>query len=956
MAFAAAMRDASSAVNNSSAYSSDRPALAAAAAGTPPPSDAYKKRLTPLSAHSKPHTNISSFKATDVKTVNIPIKEYDDEPEESNLVALGTVNKLTGEFTSRFVVIQCKPTVEWLDAHVKHPSPHQFQIRISLEPPFHDQFYDLYTVYDSDLSDNNVTNSDKVEKGCMILIPRVVPANAWIQIELYSTRFNSNGQLCQYEVGTTVNLTVGDLIAGMNRKTRKQLALEQMTIKTDYFNKGVASADRDAIERKQLQTKLRKLVSTLENLNTGADEDEDDVGQHQRGSVKSSSAASLSAAAAADEQTKTEADVKFHIPQPTQAVRCAVVNVMGEPQAIVSLRALKCVSKDPTIHVLPRDKALDMLIQYPRDFGSHQITGGLRPSSVVSEMFRRTHINVGTGSRMPVWIWCMTKEPHRFIEPIPDAYLTHAIEHTTKWFDFNTVAEWSMGKYKTEENGFEILGQVLGFVDWQTPYLFDKTFDYVNRKMKMYDEFSLPRVKPCGPLRSGDCEDFSKQMQQVFCAILRRRDAASALSPALRALVDLASGYCCFIVDASIKSGGGARSRTNNPLEDSPNDVSLHMYTLLIPWNKVAKLLSNGGVPQSIIKRLGKNDEIDRTEGWPTLSLESTEISVSNWRLKRPSFDYFGSGMSLMVNRNADNMKTFKKVKVHTTGAYYASEGFYRVDICGYSIELYERSGIHSVLFARRHRPTDSWTYGVPKEECMRELNGKCQNLAFQIVGVADTAAERALITETEAHFNAIEPLNVSEPFVTNATVQYSVVPNVVRIFSREFDWSDADDVRFRKAVESRGGFTLLGDKQVVPLYDHVRIVMYEMIPKEDGDTSNEEEKKSVGKIFSSTSLGSGKVTSKTITVRPYQPFTIELVHNGSTGSSQEVKFSSTIERMQCKMQSVTNTSVGAPMKEHCIFVAESDGEIKVYWTNDRFSNTPELETVYHVRVVRVKK
>jgi len=323
--------------------------------------ESYRKESSkPRQATVFIQTPLSEVDTQDLKLSN-PSNQKPKKSTEPNLVSLGKMNVKTGEFTSRFVGLQCRPTVEWLSSDPKHQSPHQFQIRVSMASPHHDQFYELYTVYDSEKSDNNISASDKIEMGCMILIPRTAPSNAVVCVELYTTRFNSTGQLCQYEVGTTVNLTVGDLVQAMNRKTRKQLALEHLALKTNYFNDKSTSS---AMDRKEVQSKMKSLISKLDKMAPSGNEDEDDVGQHQR----HGSAAAASMKGSEDkfsEFTPTAADTKFEIPQPAQTVRCGIFNVMGHPQAVVSLRGIKCISKDPRITLLPPSKDEFESIVYP---------------------------------------------------------------------------------------------------------------------------------------------------------------------------------------------------------------------------------------------------------------------------------------------------------------------------------------------------------------------------------------------------------------------------------------------------------------------------------------------------------------------------------------------------------------------------------------------------------------
>lgn len=711
-------------------------------------------------------------------------------------VVVGSISRVNQQFTPRFVVLQFRPRVQPL--HISVPEePIRFMIRVSLPPPYHDLHSDLYTVYDSKHS---------VAEGCRVLIPRRIPQNVPMMVELYLWRKNEYHQLCQYEAGQA-DFTISQLFAAATEKTSTQTDVDKMDQKTNYFQTPTTINEKN--NKKQ-------------------------TGNHGVG-VMSETVFSLAAVGGSGFGSLFELTGIRAPPLIVGGCSTYVVNVNGEPQYLMTLEDIQLVSKDQSFILLPPSPEFMKSLTFPKVTNT---TGGLQATSVVSRRYRRLHITYGHGKQMPVWIWCMLEDSVQLLEPVPDRFLEHAVDHVTKWCGFKDVVEWQQ-QYDKKEEGFEVLAQVIAWLEWQSPYLYDKTLDPITNKMRIYDEFSMLRRKPCVPTWSGDCEDFSKGMQQLFRAILRRnvyRGEKQKLSEHLKTLVQLANGYCCFIVDASIRNG--RNPVTKNPLEDDPNNVALHMYVVLIPWSKVAILLENGGFGD-LVPKLQKDDEIKRTVKWPALSLESTEISVANWRLHNPDLDHISLRLKSIARTVKGSGNAWEKVKIHTSGDYFTAEGFYRMDIAAYSRELFDLIGVHTVLWTRRDNPnSNEWTYGVKKTDCMKELNSKsCKNLGFCVIGTATTDKEKSIVEDVQKLYPAVTPLSFTDPFLFSTNITYFMSPKVIRVFSREFEWTPQLHQWFVQSIEADGHYRLLGTekdgtrKQIVGLMDHMRIVMYQLLP-----------------------------------------------------------------------------------------------------------------------------
>src|SRR6185437_7329744 len=139
---------------------------------------------------------------------------------------------------------------------------------------------------------------------------------------------------------------------------------------------------------------------------------------------------------------------------------------------------------------------------------------------------------------------------------------------------------------------------------------------------------------------------------------------------------------------------------------DDPNRVELHMYVLLIPWAKVYELLSIGGDGKWASDNI-TTQQVKESFGLPILSCESTELSITYWSMDTKPVDTFTKHIPYMRNSSDGQTRgSWSKMKVHVTGNAYKDDDFYRTLLCGYSEELYQRFGIHSMLFCNMKNRT----------------------------------------------------------------------------------------------------------------------------------------------------------------------------------------------------------------------------------------------------------
>lgn len=645
-------------------------------------------------------------------------------------VLLGEVDNATKRFTPRFMLLEFKPSVEWLGSHASESGPRNFQLQVSFPHPYHDCFLQ-HSVY------NSQTDA-KVD----LLVPRVCPGGLPVTIHLFLVRENDQHQLTQYRAATAY-VTVSELVRATETKT----------------------------------------VCTWPMINV--------MGERQ---------CLLNAH-------------DTHFPMPSMAV--------WSNATPPGMHDADWYTVDPTRKMQP--------------LGDDEVTCGLAPSSRVAEAFRRTHIYFMKGYNMQVWAWCMLEErgPHDLAskndETITDAYLEHAAETALGWLDL-PLEDWL--REPTSAKGLEVFCQTLGFYCWQVMYLFDRTWDAERKMFKGFDQFALSRDKTLMALSSGDCEDFTKDMQFVFEGILRRaRRKTPPLSPIVATLLSIAQGYCFFITDASIYCAAPAPLRTE-PLMDAPKDVNLHMYATLYPWSKVDVMLRAYGKEKEL-KTCEALDarEVRRTHGWPVISLESTELNYGNWDLEAPAMLPFVERANAFASKagSPELSNVLSTIRLHNTGKGLMSTQFYRLDLCLYSLQLYRMCNIHSLLPVRPSaRDEKQWTYGVPKIEMM----DKNARTALAVCGYASYAAVASVLQLTD-RMPLLRTLDYKRELTTGTTMPRQLRSQagggrVVRLFARAWDWSPRKEAVLMKILEG-SGYGLLGPSTSVAILDDFSVVQFDI-------------------------------------------------------------------------------------------------------------------------------
>ena len=526
------------------------------------------------------------------------------------------------------------------------------------------------------------------------------------------------------------------------------------------------------------------------------------------------------------------------------------------------------------------------VLKFPPLMKQSEIDGGLEPSGAVARDFRRTHVPAFDGREVPVWMLqagiCERLEEGQ-VDPISDDYINHALFHTTKWRGYSSTEKWAAEDFRKNHKALSVLGEFLGWYPWQSRYLYDQTYSNVEHQFKPTEQFSVLRDKTDVSRWAGDCEDFSKDMSLMFSALRRRNASKYPDGSPMRQIADMARQYLCLIVDTSINNEDKHLPKTSE--NDDPNRVELHMYVLLIPWAKVAELLRKGGDGDWVDENI-TDVQIKESMGLPVLSCESTELSITYWSLDTKPIDAFTKHIPYMRNSSDGQTRgSWSKMKVHVTGTAYKDDDFYRTLLCGYSEELYQRFGIHSVLFCNIQKGT----HGIDNSAMMNFDESKADGtVAMKILGVAEPEDHETVQRLTD-QLPCLHPIVYTRDPRNDTKIEYIVGDHVQRMFVRECDWTDEDHKRFCDSVNKSGLYKIHScGKQVIELMDDMKIGMYQIIPSGHGKQLETEVKTSPWAVYTGapkteketstatfTLPSSSQMIRRVIEVSDHQPFDV---------------------------------------------------------------------------------
>lgn len=159
-------------------------------------------------------------------------------------------------------------------------------------------------------------------------------------------------------------------------------------------------------------------------------------------------------------------------------------------------------------------------------------------------------------------------------------------------------------------------------------------------------------------------------------------------------------------------------------------------------------------------------------------------------------------------------------------------DSFYRLDLCAYSKQLYDRCGIHTML--PLCRVGSEWKYGVPK---MDFLKGG-PDIAMTVIGQNPNDSDRQAIQSIEDRMPILNPIDFTATNFKDSidyhhhASQPSFATDPARVYARVIDWTDDDHRRFTQSIEREGTFEILSYQKTIPLMNHVFIVMYELVAK----------------------------------------------------------------------------------------------------------------------------
>ncbi len=508
----------------------------------------------------------------------------------------------------------------------------------------------------------------------------------------------------------------------------------------------------------------------------------------------------------------------------------------GDPQA--SLRFTNHQNTEAAAKTLSAATAQnDEVLEFPTHFDPEHVDGGIKPRGFVATVLRRMTVKYYEQQRVPVWMICMLRS-----EPAcGEMYLAHVLNHVTRWLRYKDAMEWAQDE--KGPNRFEVLSQVMSFYTAQEPYMFDKTFSISKQTMVSSDQFSISRDTPDAKTRSGDCEDFTADQISVFMAINGMQEQAFPSGSPLRKLVELAHSYCAFTADASIYNG--EKELPETPHTDDPKCVDLHMFTVLIPWSKVRKLLQNAHEAKEPVIY----DKIPSVgNGYPAMLLESTEPCVSDWSLPTYPMHLFTRDVTRAAHSLGPACKAvWDLVRYQTTRDTYVQDQFYRLCTCLYSQQMFDMTGYHSFLPLLRSKQNDERGYGVSVKWIPR-FEEKDTRMGLKPLPAA-SADEVTLLKKLQNRMPWVAPIQFSSENTKASDNVYPGGPNfdVMRLFVREEDWKESHEQVIKNTLSQMNEFSkshpnhlwglsgtqiyhLWGSRQSLVVANGVRVVMYQVM------------------------------------------------------------------------------------------------------------------------------
>lgn len=470
-------------------------------------------------------------------------------------------------------------------------------------------------------------------------------------------------------------------------------------------------------------------------------------------------------------------------------------NVKGDPQAVLSLQDVRSTVKfsPPVANWKP--------IAFPPKMSTDVMAAGLPPNGRVSHRFLRDQVPHMYGP-VPVWMLCMMYEED-LDRRVTEGYLRNALFHSVRICGFKDEQAWMAQASAPTPVYWEVLATVCMFNVRYRPYLYDETWKQ-GRGMVGFDQFSAIEAAPDVKNAAGDCEDDALSIDLIAVRLHQIRYSQYKADDPLRHLARLSHGFCCVTVDVSINVDG--KKMPENPADDDPALLSLHHLAMLIPWSTMARLAKDANFAAVIAK--SKGAQVQRTRGWPTLSLEGTETSRGNCTQDPDAHIAFKRYCVTM--RKTCGLDVLKKAHVDSASLQtFDTAKFYRQVIAMYSPDLYRLFSIGMLAVCADGGVGVDWKQFVTCTSTSQRNGDDGLSLAVSKIA-SDRDAET--LTRLCARAPKLARLDVS-----TAPTEYTSVSGdgVYTLVFRDQDLTNEEERTLLALIEACKGYTLKSNQRI---------------------------------------------------------------------------------------------------------------------------------------------
>jgi len=484
----------------------------------------------------------------------------------------------------------------------------------------------------------------------------------------------------------------------------------------------------------------------------------------------------------------------------TGAKRVSLINVDGAVQAHLLLTH----ASTSTLKLGPPDAQWEP-IRFPPKMSKAEMAAGLQANGKVPIRFLRDQVGHMYG-KVPVWMLCQMYTGD-LATRITERYLRNALHHSVRLLGFSDEAAWIAARGKPLY--YEVLAKVCMFHTQWGLYLFDQTWQR-GKGFVGNDQFSVIEAAPDLKTGSGDCEDDALSITLTAMRLHQMRFKSFKRGDPLRELIRLSHGYCCVTADVSINPDGLKLS--DDVLKDDPDELSLHHLAMLVPWSRVAELVSAGPNTKTFGNVLwkSKSQQIERTSDWPILSMEGTEACRANCDGDSKGLDAFAQHVRSV--RREHKLPVMRRCHMDASMKAFEEAQFYRQMIALYSPDLYQLFSIAMLLVC------DGGKIGARWKTWIEETGA----LSLVVSKVATDQEQRTLVRlcQTTPKLALLDTPDSSRIAYPKAAFG----PGVQYLVFREIDITQKESTAMVNAIHSEGKYKLVSTQRIVTAGNAVSI------------------------------------------------------------------------------------------------------------------------------------